>query len=266
MRKGEILVVEDAPALALKAAEIFTECAEEAARRKGVFTAALSGGSTPAPLYRILASGEHSFRARVPWERAHFFWADERCVPANHEDSNYRLVKDLMLSRIPVPPGNVHPVDTRFPDASDAASGYERLLREFFHAGSGAWPRFDLVLLGMGKDGHTASLFPGTEVLAETERLVAAQWVEKLGAFRITLTPPVLNHSALVVFLVSGGDKAATLRDVLCGPASRQELPAQLVAPADGRLLWIADRDAARLLPEKTTNHIPPSPASSGGE
>jgi 6-phosphogluconolactonase len=248
--KDDILVVENALDLGLKAAEIFAGCAEESVRAKGVFTVALSGGTTPVSLYRILASRAHSFLSRVHWERTHFFWADERYVPLDHEDSNYRLVREHMLSGIPVPGENVHPIDTRFPDASDAARDYERLLREFFHIAKGEWPRFDLVLLGMGKDGHTASLFPGTAVLAETERLVAEQWVDRLGMYRITLTPPVLNRSSFLMFLVSGRDKAETLRAVLCGPRSPHELPAQLIAPLEGRLLWVVDRDAARLLRE----------------
>ncbi|MFQ5694229.1 MAG: 6-phosphogluconolactonase, partial [Nitrospinota bacterium] len=175
-------------------------------------------------------------------------WGDERHVPPAHPDSNYRMAHEAMLSKVSVPPGNVHRVRAENPDAGKAAQAYERELRGFFQTGAEERPRFDLVLLGMGPDGHTASLFPGTEALREEGRLVAAPWVGKFGAFRITLTPPVLNNAACVIFLVSGGGKAEALRTVLRGDPQPERCPAQIVRPENGRLLWLVDREAARLL------------------
>ncbi|HYL79732.1 MAG TPA: 6-phosphogluconolactonase, partial [Candidatus Acidoferrum sp.] len=211
------------------------------------FTVALSGGSTPKALFRLLAGeGDGSFRGRVPWNRAQVFWGDERHVPPDHPDSNYRMTYDTLLSRVPVPPENIHRIRTEDPDADKVAESYERTLRSVFRLAEGQLPRFDLVLLGMGPDGHTASLFPGTPALHERKRLVVGQWVEKLQTHRITLTPPVLNNAALVVFLVSGAEKAETLRAVLLGEYQPERFPAQLVRPTGGRLLWLVDRAAAR--------------------
>lgn len=256
MRKAagsaRILVAENVSDLAVKTADIFTECAEESVRMKGAFTVCLCGGATPRPLYGILARESDRFRSRVPWERTHIFFTDERYVPPDHPDSNLRMVRDAMLSRVPIPEENVHAIDTRLPDASRSAEEYERLLIRFFHLGQGEQPRFDLILLGLGGDGHTASLFPGTEAVRETRRLVTQQWVDVLGMHRITLTLPVLNNASTVIFLVSGGGKAGTLRAVLCEPRSDPPLPAQLIAPREGRVFWIVDRDAARSLEEGT--------------
>jgi 6-phosphogluconolactonase len=209
---------------------------------RGRFTLALSGGSTPEKLYTLLATNA---RASLPWDKVFFFWGDERHVPPDHTDSNYRMAEAAMLSRIPIPPSNVFRVPTENPDAAAAAEAYEQTLCKFFALEPGQVPRFDLILLGMGPDGHTASLFPDTPALREKSRLVVANWVEKLKASRITFTLPVLNAARRVIFLVSGTDKAAALRAVLEGDAPGEQYPAKLVRPTDGKLIWFVDRAAA---------------------
>jgi 6-phosphogluconolactonase len=198
--------------------------------------------------YSLLAN-EASLKVQMPWERTHFFWGDERHVPPDHSDSNYRIAYEAMFSKAPVPAANVHRIKSELEDARQAAAEYEQTLRDFFELGTGQLPRFDLVLLGMGPDGHTASVFPGTEALSERRRLVVANRVEKFDSYRITLTLPVLNNAACVMFLVSGAEKAATLRAVLEGDNGPEPYPAQLVQPTNGRLIWLVSREAARLLP-----------------
>jgi 6-phosphogluconolactonase len=254
---------------------------------------ALAGGSTPRALYRLLADPAAPFRARIDWQAIHFFWGDERHVPTDHPDSNFRMAREAMLDHVQVPAAHVHRIAGEEPDAARAARLYERELIEVFglrrdrgngeeaaggegaageaHAAGDAgaardaeavsdaareWPRFDLVLLGLGEEGHTASLFPGSPLLADQRprrsrrprRLTAAVWVEKLATWRITLTPPVLDHAATVIFLVSGAAKAPALAAVLEGEWRPELYPAQVVAPVDGRLLWLVDRAAAAQL------------------
>jgi 6-phosphogluconolactonase len=246
--KAEIQVLSNLQELTRRAAVEFVSQATEAVRRKGLFTVALSGGSTPKGLYSLLADGNEGFRARVAWDKIHFFWGDERHVPPDHPESNYRMAYEALLSKIPVPPDNVHRIKAENPNAADAARDYEEILREFFKLGQGQKPRFDLVLLGMGPEGHTASLFPGSEVIHEKGRLVAAPWVEKFKTYRITLTPPVLNNAVCVMFLVSGEEKAETLKSVLQGEYRPDQFPAQVIHPLSGRLVWLVDQAAVRLL------------------
>lgn len=246
--KREIQILENPEEVSRRAAEEFVRLAGEAVQAKGHFAVALSGGSTPQGLYSLLASETDSFRARVRWDKIHFFWGDERHVPPDHPDSNYRTAHEAMLSRTPIPPENVHRIKAENPDAAKAAEDYEQVLSEFFRLGPGQCPRLDLALLGMGADGHTASLFPGTEASIERRRHVAAPWVEKFNAHRITLTPQALSNAAFIIFLVSGQEKAETLRAVLQGDFRPEHLPAQLISPASGRLLWLVDRAAGRLL------------------
>jgi 6-phosphogluconolactonase len=241
----EIRIVPGAEVLFRAAAEEFAQAAEEAVRSRGSFTVALSGGSTPKGLYSLLA-GDPNLRSRTPWESVHFFWGDERHVPPEHPDSNFRMAQETMLSRVPA--GHVFRIKGEIPDPSTAAQEYEQQLRAFFTLFNGQFPVFDLVLLGMGPDGHTASLFPGTKALLEQHRLVVSNWVGKFFTHRITLTPPVLNHAAMVMFLVQGEDKALALKAVLEGPFEPDQLPAQLVRPENGRLLWLVDSTAAHLL------------------
>lgn len=247
-----VRVVSDAEELARAAAGEFARRAAEAARARGRFTVALSGGSTPRAVYRLLGGegdGGAVYPSRVPWDKVHVFWGDERHVPPDHPDSNYKAAREAMLSRVPIPEANVHRVPAELPEAARVAEEYEGTLRSFFALKEGLAPRFDLILLGMGADGHTASLFPGSEALRETRRLVVAPWVERLAAHRITLTPPALNASACVMFLAHGQEKAETLLAVLAGERRPERFPAQIVRPDRGELIWLVDRAAARLLP-----------------
>jgi 6-phosphogluconolactonase len=239
-----IVVTRDLDDLSRQAAELFITLAQRAAVEEGTrFSVALSGGETPRSLYALLATPQYA--GQVPWDRVHVFWGDERHVPPDDDESDYRMAYEALLSKVPIPAENVHRVRAELPDAGEAAREYADDLRGFFNLQPDEWPRFDLVLLGMGPDAHTASLFPGTDALHETKRLVAAPWVDKFNTYRITLTPPVLNNAAVTVFLVSGAGKAATLRDVLDGQRQPDLLPAQLIAPTNGTLLWLVDEAAA---------------------
>jgi 6-phosphogluconolactonase len=224
------------------AAEEVVRAANQAVAQRGRFTFALSGGSTPKNLYTLLATNA---RTSLPWDRMNFFWSDERHVPPEDQESNYRMAEEAMLSKVPVAAGNVFRVPTENPDAAAAAEAYEQTLRKFFAVEAEQVPRFDLILLGMGPDGHTASLFPETTALRERSRLVVANWVEKLKTSRITFTLPLLNAADCVAFLVSGTDKASVLHDVLEGNGPGEQYPAKLVRPADGKLIWFLDRAAA---------------------
>jgi 6-phosphogluconolactonase len=246
----ELRVYPDAGALASAAADLFLEIARRAIQR-GPFRVALSGGSTPRALYTVLASrSEAPDPPLVPdgWRAVDFFWGDERHVPPQSPSSNYRMALEALLSKLPVPAENVHRIRGELPDASVAAEEYERELRRVFRVPPVEFPRFDLVLLGLGPDGHTASLFPETPALEETKKLAVANPVEKLGDDRITLTVPVFNRAACVAFLVSGEDKARALSEVLEGPPDPRRLPAQRIRPENGRLLWLVDRAAAARL------------------
>jgi 6-phosphogluconolactonase len=227
------------------AAEEVVRTANEAVAQRGRFTIALAGGSTPKSLYNLLATNA---RTTLPWDRMFFFWGDERHVPPTDPESNYRTAEEAMLSKIPVAAGNVFRIKTENPDASAAAADYEQTLKKFFTLEPGQFPSFDLILLGMGPDGHTASLFPGTAALQEKSRLVVANWVEKMKTHRITLTLPVLNAGRCVTFLVSGTDKATVLRAVLEENVPPEQYPAKLVKPNDGKLIWLIDRGAASQL------------------
>lgn len=237
----EIKIVPDAVTLAHEAAQEFHRLAETAVQERGRFSVALSGGNTPRAVYSLLASEQK----QLPWDCIHIFFGDERHVPPDHPDSNFRMASESLLSRVPIPEKNIHRIHAEL-DAETAAAEYDQQLRDFFHLTNHDWPRFDLIFLGIGEDGHTASLFPESKALADASRRVAANWVEKYKTFRITLTLPVLNHTAEVVFLVSGAGKAQILSQVL-GPGARK-FPAQSVQPENGRLLWLVDQDAGILL------------------
>ena len=224
------------------AAEEVIRSATDAVAQRGRFTIALSGGSTPRNLYTLIAANAS---ATLPWDQMFFFWGDERHVPQDSPDSNYRMAQEALLSKVPVPPANIFPVPAENPDAAQAAEIYEQTLRKFFAVAPGEFPRFDLILLGMGPDGHTASLFPETPALQEKSRLVVANWVEKLGSSRITFTLPLLNAARRVAFLVSGTDKAAALHEVLEGSAPSEKYPSRLVQPSEGKVIWFVDRAAA---------------------
>jgi 6-phosphogluconolactonase len=244
--KPRVIVQPSLEALSREAAARFQRLAAESITAAGRFSVALSGGSTPLVLYHLLA--EPPFRGAIDWARVHLFWGDERFVPPDHPDSNYRAALEALVRRVPIPTANVHRIPTEATEPEAAAAHYEDTLRRFFAAPAGDMPRFDLILLGLGPEGHTASLFPGTPPLDEDSRLVVATHVPNLAAWRITLTPPVLRGARHVIFLVSGPDKAVVLRDVLEGPHDPHRLPAQLVRPQDGDLTWLVDEAAASLL------------------
>jgi len=241
--RRQIQVFADPEAVSRAAALEFARWANAATERAGRFAVALSGGSTPRQLYQLLASSE--FRDRVRWADIHFFWGDERHVPPTDPNSNYRMANEALLSKVPVPAANIHRVPSEDPDAERAARMYEDELRRSFQLSSDQPPRFDLVLLGIGGDGHTASLFPGTSALTETRRLAVAVWVQKLNQFRISLSLPALNAAARVVFLVVGREKADVLGRVLEPIGGSDPLPAQLIRPTDGEVNWLLDRGAA---------------------
>jgi 6-phosphogluconolactonase len=243
----ELCVEPDLESLYRKAAVRFSRLVRQAVEQKGVFSVALAGGSTPRGLYALLAD-DPELRAALPWTQMHFFWGDERHVPPDHPDSNYRMVWDVLLSKVPVPPENVHRIRAEGPNADAAARDYERVLREFFGLSGSEFPRLDLAFLGLGTDGHTASLFPGTPALEGRRRLVVANRVERVASYRITLTVPVFNNASCVAFLVAGKGKAQVLRDVLHGSHDPRRLPAQLITPIQGRLVWMVDAEAAQQL------------------
>jgi len=235
----------DPQSLAHAAAALFQEKAANAIAQRGVFTVALAGGSTPRMTYSLLAA--EPYRSHIEWAKIHFFWGDERCVPPDHPDSNYRMALDALLSHIPVVPGQVHRMQGENPDAARAAAAYEIEIRAVF--GAVDLPKFDLVLLGLGPDGHTLSLFPGTAALGEHKALVVANWVEKFKTWRITMTARLVNHAACILFQVEGEDKASPLREVLYGAHEPGKYPAQLTRPAKGECYWFIDQRAAALLP-----------------
>jgi 6-phosphogluconolactonase len=237
MTSMKLQIFSDPTELARGAAEHFVAGSNEAVERRGLFTVALSGGSTPKLLYQLLADPNEPFRDRVHWSRIHFFWSDERHVPPDHADSNYRMANEALLSHVPISQNNVHRILSENPNAAAAAEAYETTLWALAESGL---PRLDLILLGLGPDGHTASIFPGSEVLHETKHLVAAPWVERLKTYRITMTLPLLNNGASVVFLVSGKEKAEIVKEVLEGPT---RYPAQFVEPS-GELIWMLDQEA----------------------
>lgn len=227
------------------AARLFTARATEAVSARGRFAAALSGGKTPAALYDLLA--KTPFASQIPWARVHLFWGDERCVPPEHGDSNYRMVRELLLDHVSIPPANVHRMPGEM-DPVEAAARYEGQLRDFFAPRGDGLPIFDFILLGLGEDGHTASLFPGTRAIRESARWVLGQYVDAQKGWRITLTPPVISAARTVVFLSTGAGKAAVVKEILEGPLRPDRLPAQIVRPAGGDLVWMLDGEAAALL------------------
>jgi 6-phosphogluconolactonase len=243
----EVVVLDDLEAVARAAADRIAQIAREAVEARGRFTIALSGGSTPRVLLALLA--REPYRSKVAWEKAEVFWGDERCVPPTHADSNYRMAKETLLDAVPIPLPRVHPMAGDAADHAAAAAAYEAEIARVFGSTPGETPpALDVILLGMGPDGHTASLFPHTAALGERRRWVTANHVAKLKADRITLTYRILNRGAHVLFLVAGADKAAVLREVLEGPPDPERLPSQSVRPEDGRLVWLLDRAAAAQL------------------
>ena len=236
--KTEVRVFSDVNELSLRAAQAAVRTITDAVSATGQCSLVLSGGSTPRTLYGLLAS---QFRTEIPWDRVHLFWGDERYVPSDAPDSNYRMVRESLLEHVPCPAANVHPMMTRVPTADLAAGDYEATLRK--HC-PGDWPRFDLVLLGLGDDGHTASLFPGSPALSENTRWVVPAQAPVEPRTRLTLTFPALNRAAVAYFLVSGAKKADALDHVFAEHADPNLYPAAGIRLEDGAVTWWMDRDA----------------------
>jgi len=236
--------------IARRAAADVVRSAGDAVAARGAFTIALSGGSTPKVLYALLA--EHpSLRNTLPWDKMKVFFGDERHVGPGHADSNFQMATDAMLSKVPLRPDQVHRIKGEYPDTAQAAAEYEEVIRREFGLQAGAFPRFDLILLGMGSEGHTLSLFPGTKALNETQRIVTSNWVGKLCADRVTLTAPAANNAANVIFMITGADKACALKSVLEGPHEPGQLPAQMIQPANGNVSWLVDEAAGSMLSKR---------------
>ena len=238
----DITVFDRSEELFKKAAEKIITIGREAIRSKGRFTLTLSGGNTPKGVYTALASAE--FKNELEWGKVHVFWGDERPVVQTHPDSNYRMAKESLLDHVAIPPGNIHRIAGE-EDSMLAAQQYEDELREFFDTPDGGMPVFDLILLGMGDDGHTASLFPDSEAIKINDRLVVENYVKKLNTHRITFTFSLINNAKNVLFLVTGSSKSKALRQVLRQSDTEQVLPSVLVQPKNGSLLWFLDKDAA---------------------
>lgn len=249
-----VFVCADAAELARLAARRFVDWAWQSIAKDGSFHVALSGGSTPREMYRLLATPE--FRAQVDWPRVHLFWGDERAVPPDSPESNYGMARRELLLRVPIPPANVHRMEAEDPNIGRAAHNYEAVLRKCLPIDDRGFPRFHLIFLGLGAEGHTASLFPGSRLLRETSRWVSTPLVPKLSARRMTLTLPVLEGAQRVVFLVSGTEKASILHTVLCEQLD-PPLPAQMVKPREGERLFLADEAAAAKLLASQPQPIP---------
>jgi 6-phosphogluconolactonase len=237
MSDRQIRVVPDPSQIAAVAAEVILPAADAAIAARGNFSIALAGGNTPKALYQLLATS--SYASHIDWKNWHIYFGDERCVPPAHPDSNFRMANEALLSHVSIPPDNVHRMKGEI-EPQRAATEYGEMLKQNFGDGG-----LDLVLLGMGDDGHTASLFPNTTALAEKRHRCVANRVEKLGVWRITLSAPFINQSRQVVVMVSGAGKAQRLEQVLQGPLDSQNLPIQMIQPATGQILWIMDAPAA---------------------
>jgi len=243
----EVQILPDAAAIARRAAERIIESAAAAVKERGVFTISLAGGSTPKTLYTLLAT-DPAFKSKMPWDKTQFFFGDERHVPPDDSESNFRMANESMLSKLSLKPEQVLRIKAEYDDAEKAAKEYEQTLRSSFKLSDSQLPRFDVLLLGMGDEGHTLSLFPGTKALHDNGRLVMSNWVGKFFTTRITTTAPVASNSALVIFMITKADKALALKAVLEGPYEPEQLPSQLIQPKNGKLLWLLDTTAASKL------------------
>jgi 6-phosphogluconolactonase len=249
-RKLKIIyyVEQDAEALARRAAQYFVEMVDEAVGGRGRARIAISGGSTPKAAFELLGDPSQPWRGRMQWDRLELYWVDERSVPPDDQQSNFRMTREALLDRIPLRPEQIHRMEGEL-EPEEAAARYESELRNSFRLEGAEVPRFDLVALGLGPDGHTASLFPHTGALHEMTRLVTANHVPQMDSWRITLTWPVINRASSVFFLIGGADKAKILKEVLTGPRDVERLPSQLITPVSGILTLILDKSAAAELP-----------------
>lgn len=240
-------ILPDKPALIQRSLDLLVETIQQTVNDRGRCTLALSGGSTPKPIYQALAE------QNLPWDKLHIFWGDERYVSPDHPDSNQRMARQAWLDRVPLPPANIHPMPTGSQNPEADAQQYEAHLREFFGLEPGDFPAFDIMLLGMGDDGHTASLFPHTDALQVCDRAVTVG--NKDGQPRLTLTVPVLNLSACVIFVVSGANKQDALAQVFAKEGDDETYPSRLIQPLEGDLWWLLDEAAgANLAQLKTTS------------
>ena len=245
--KPEIRVFNDLENLSRAAANLFTKPAAESITKRDRFLVALNGGNTPMRLFQLLGT---DFHERVDWSKVHIFWGDERCVPPHDAGSSYGQARDVLLRRVPIPDSNIHCIKGELGPA-EASKKYSLALKEFSSSPPLDWPRFDLVYLGMGEDGHTASLFPGSPVdVTEPVIPVTAHYQDR-PANRVTLTPIVFNSARRIVFMVTGEKKAITLAEVLSDRYNPEQYPAQRISPKDGELIWLVDEEAASKLPRK---------------
>jgi 6-phosphogluconolactonase len=246
--KNMISVFRTIEALNESAAQLFVHLAEKSVMARGRFLLCLSGGNTPKGLYNLLSV--NPYRDIIPWKNTFIFWSDERCVPADDERNNARMATEVLLKKIDIPSSNIFPVLVNL-NPAEAASNYEQTLRDFFGMKP---PRFDLILLGLGENGHTASLFSGTEVLREKSHWVKEVFVEELKMFRITMTAMLINKARHILFLVKGNDKSAILKTILTAPLRPEKYPVQLICPEQGDVSWYVDYQAASRLPDSFLN------------
>ncbi len=242
----EVVIGHDLEDLSKKAADFVVRSIMERARSAPCVSIALSGGETPKRLYEHLTM--EPLQKEIPWNQVHLFWGDERCVQPEDPKSNYRMAHQFLISRVPIPSKNVHRMPTELVDPQQAADQYESTLRTFFGSPPEEWPRFDLVLLGVGSDGHTASLFPGVSALKEKKRWVVSVYIQKLKVHRLTLTLPVFNHAAQIIFLVAGPEKAQILRGLSTRYQKQTPPPFRLIKPHRGKAVFFLDKSAASLL------------------
>jgi len=245
--KRDIRILADPAAITRRAAEEFVKAASEAVVKNGVFNVAFAGGSTPKSLYALLAD-DPAYRAKIAWDKMRVFFGDERHVPPDSTESNFRMASEALFSKGLLKPEQTSRIKGEYPDTEKAALEYEQVLRAYFQLKDGEYPGFDLVLLGMGDEAHTLSLFPGTRALHPAGRIVVRNWVGKFFTERITLTAEAVNHANRVMFLITRADKAPALKAVLEGPYEPEQLPAQFIQPNSGNALWLIDRDAAKML------------------
>jgi len=245
--RTNVRILDDLQAIAQAAADEFVDQCQQSIKDHGRFTVALSGGSTPKALHAVLVERSRNDPKLIDWSRVQVFFGDERHVPPDHPDSNFRMANETLLSKVPLLKENIHRIHCEHPSAAQAAAEYDVELAQAFELKSGDFPRFDLILLGMGPDGHTASLFPKTAALNELSKRVVANWVEKFNTWRVTFTRPTINDAVSVMLMVAGEDKAAALAEVM-NSGSSEMYPVKYVKPSSGKLIWIVDRAAAKLL------------------
>ena len=243
--------------VAQAAAQLFTDSAQHAVATRGIARIAISGGTTPKAMFAALADTAQPFQSQIDWSKLQLFWVDERCVPPTDADSNYRMTNEALLSKVPLPSANIFRMEGEL-DPEVAAGRYESALRNALKLEGAESPAFDLLLLGMGDDGHTASLFPHTAALDEISRLAVANHVVEKETWRITLTWPVINQAREVAFLIEGAAKTAVLAEVLTGPYKPESLPSQLIRPSNGKLRFLLDDAAAAGLPAPTNTLTAP--------